>query len=52
MKAVWALLRPVLAELGERATLHVVSGADHSFRVAAKETEALDAIADWISRAA
>jgi len=46
------LLRPVLAELGERATLHVVSGADHSFRVAAKETEALDGIADWISRAA
>ena len=46
------LLRPVLAELGERATLHVVSGADHSFRVAAKETEALDAVADWISRAA
>src|SRR5438270_4486858 len=46
------LLRPVLAELGERATLHVVAGADHSFRVGAKEAEALDTIADWISRAA
>ena len=25
------LLRPVLSRLGERATLHVVDGADHSF---------------------
>src|SRR5207244_2706318 len=31
------LLRPVVAGLGERATLHVVEGAEHSFRVAAKE---------------
>jgi predicted alpha/beta-hydrolase family hydrolase len=46
------LLRPVLAELGERATLRVVGGADHSFRVGAKEAEALDLIVDWISRAA
>jgi predicted alpha/beta-hydrolase family hydrolase len=28
-----ALLRPVVAELGERAHLHVVEGADHAFRV-------------------
>ena len=46
------LLRPVLAELGERATLRVVGGADRSFRVGAKEAEALDLIVDWISRAA
>ncbi len=50
------LLRPAVAGLGERATLHVVDPADHSFRVAAKsgrtavdaEAEALDALADWI----
>ena len=28
-----ALLRPVCENLGPRATLHVVDGADHSFRV-------------------
>jgi uncharacterized protein len=27
------LLRPICAELGTRATLHVIEGADHSFRV-------------------
>jgi predicted alpha/beta-hydrolase family hydrolase len=51
-----ALLRPVIADLGERATLWVVDHADHSFRVAAKsgrtsadaEAEALDALSDWI----
>ena len=50
------LLRPVVAELGERATLHVVEHADHSFKTAAKsgktsaqaEAEALDALSDWI----
>jgi predicted alpha/beta-hydrolase family hydrolase len=50
------LLEPVVACLGERATLHLISHADHSFRVAAKsgrttadtETEALDALAEWI----
>ena len=54
------LLRPLLAELGERATLHVVGGADHSFKVAAKsgrtnadaEAEALDAVVGWLSRGA
>ena len=51
------LLRPVVASLGRRATLHLVSHADHSFRVAAKsgrtaadaEGEALDAVANWIA---
>ena len=52
------LLKPVVAALGERATLHVVADADHSLKVAAKsgrtpgeaEAEALDAIVDWIIR--
>ena len=42
------LLRPVVEGLGERATLHVVAGADHSFRVAAREAEALGALAAWM----
>lgn len=47
------LLKPVVAGLGDRATLHLVEHADHSFKVAAKsgrtgaEAEALDALADW-----
>ena len=41
-------LKPVVTALGERATLRVVAGADHSFRVAAKEAEALDAMAEWM----
>ena len=52
-----SLLRPVIADLGERATLRVIDHADHSFKVAAKsgrppadvETEALEALAHWIS---
>lgn len=52
------LLRPVVAGLGSRATLHLVDQADHSFKVAAKsgrtpaeaEAEALDALADWIAQ--
>lgn len=52
------LLRPVVAGLGERAALHLVRHADHSFKVAAKngrtaadaEAEALDAVAEWIQR--
>jgi predicted alpha/beta-hydrolase family hydrolase len=44
------LLRPVVTALGDCAALHVVGGADHSFRVAAKEAEALDAMADWMLR--
>ena len=42
------LLRPAVGKLGDRATLHIVDGADHSFRVAAKETEALDTMAEWM----
>jgi len=50
------LLEPVVAGLGERATLHLVHYADHSLKVAAKsgrtpadaEAEALDAMADWM----
>ena len=52
------LLKSVVAGLGQRATLHVVHGADHSFKVAAKsgrtnaeaEAEALDAATGWIIR--
>ena len=52
------LLEPVVDGLGSRATLHLVDQADHSFKVAAKsgrtpadaETEALDALAEWIAR--
>jgi predicted alpha/beta-hydrolase family hydrolase len=54
------LLKPVVAGLGERATLHLVNHADHSFKVAAKsgrtsaeaEREALDALASWIANLA
>jgi hypothetical protein len=50
------LLRPVVANLGARATLHLVSHADHSLKVPAKsgrttaeaEAEALDAMAEWM----
>ena len=52
------LLRPVVDGLGEQATLHLVSHADHSFKTAAKsgrtsadaESESLDALAGWILR--
>ncbi len=42
------LLEPAVAAMGDRATLHIVEGADHSFRVAAKEAEALDAMSKWM----
>jgi len=50
------LLKPVVAGLGDRATLHLIAGADHSLKVPAKsgrapseaEVEALDTIADWM----
>lgn len=49
------LLRPVVAGLGDRATLVTIADADHSLKVPARsgrapadaEAEALDAIADW-----
>jgi len=36
------LLRPICAKLGERATLHVIESADHSFHVlkSCKRTDA------------
>lgn len=50
------LLGPVIASLGELATLHLVADADHSLKVPARsgrtsadaETEALDAMANWM----
>ncbi|HYX45426.1 MAG TPA: alpha/beta family hydrolase [Sphingomicrobium sp.] len=50
------LLESVVAGLGDRATLHIVEGADHSIKVSAKsgrtsaeaEADALDAIAQWM----
>src|SRR5438270_2776700 len=50
------LLRSVIADLGDRATLHVIRGGDHSLKVRASsgrssaeaEAEALDAMAGWI----
>ena len=50
------LLKPIVSGLGERATLHVVEHADHSFRVAARSgrssadalAEARDVLAAWM----
>jgi predicted alpha/beta-hydrolase family hydrolase len=50
------LLKGVVGTLEDRATLHLVDQADHSFKVAAKsgrtsaeaEAEALDALASWM----
>src|SRR5213595_1500630 len=52
------LLRPVVQRLGERATLHLVEGGDHSFHVLKRSGrtdaevmgELVDAIAAWTSR--
>ena len=48
------LIREVCAGLGERATLHVVEGADHSFGVLKRSgrtgTEVLEELADTIAR--
>src|SRR5438093_3074498 len=49
------LLRPVVKRLGERATLHIVEGGDHSFHVLKRSGrtdadvmgEIADAIAEW-----
>lgn len=51
-----ALLRPVVKSLGERATLHLIANADHSFHVPAKSgrkdadvmDEILDAATAWM----
>ena len=50
------LLRPLVASLGDRATLHDVRDGDHSLKVPAKsgrtaadaQAEALDAAAEWM----
>ncbi|HTR21758.1 MAG TPA: alpha/beta family hydrolase [Gemmatimonadales bacterium] len=50
-----SLLRPVVRELGKRATLHVVKGGDHSFAVLKRSgrtpaqvlDELVETIADW-----
>jgi len=47
------LLRPVVAALGDRATLHLVDGGDHSFKVlkrtGRREEEVLGELADTIA---
>ena len=53
-----SLLKPVVARLGPRATLHLVEAADHSFHVPARSgrndravmEEMLDALAGWIAK--
>jgi len=50
------LLKPVVAQLGALATLHLIDGADHSFHVPARSgrndrevmAEMLDAFVAWI----
>jgi uncharacterized protein len=52
-----ALLRPVVASLGDRAALEVMEGADHSFHVPAKSgrtdaqvrSDVLDRLAAWMA---
>src|SRR5438128_4960997 len=52
------LLGPVIKQLGERATLHLVEGGDHSFHVLKRSArtdadvmgELVGAIADWTGR--
>lgn len=54
------LLRPVIAGLGERATLEVLDGADHAFHVLTRSgrsdaqvlDQALDALARWLTEIA
>lgn len=54
----FTLLRPLVAGLGARATLHVLEDADHSFHVPARtgrkdddiREDALDAMSAWMDR--
>ncbi len=54
----WDLIEATVATLGERATLHRVEGADHSFKVlkrsgrtgAEVEREVLDTLVGWLAR--
>ena len=53
-----SLLQPVVARLGERATLHLVDDADHAFHVRARSgrndaqvlDDMLDTLAEWARR--
>nr|WP_249154619.1 alpha/beta family hydrolase [Bradyrhizobium manausense] len=55
-----SLLKPVVAALGEKATLHEIEGGDHSFAVLKKSgrtndealAEVLDTLAGWIDQRA
>jgi hypothetical protein len=50
------LLRPIIARLGDRAVLHLLQDADHSFHVPARSgrtdaevlASALDELSDWV----
>src|SRR5436309_6286981 len=48
------LLRPVIKRLGKRATLHLVEGGDHSFKVLKKsgrtDAQVMDELAEQIGR--
>jgi len=51
------LLKPVIKKLGEKASLHIIEGADHSFHVpkssGKKDEDILDELAEisrgWIN---
>ena len=43
------LLRPVIERLGERATLHIVDGADHSFEVPKRSGRGLPEVLDELA---
>ena len=45
-----ALLRPVVRDLGSRATLHILDGADHGFTRKRDLPDVADAIVAWIDR--
>jgi predicted alpha/beta-hydrolase family hydrolase len=45
------LLRPVVAELADRATLHVVEGGDHSFKVPRRSGRTEDEVRGELTRA-
>jgi hypothetical protein len=44
------LLRPICAELGTRATLHVIEGADHSFHVLKSSGRTDEGVLDELAR--
>ena len=47
------LLRPIVKKLGETATLHIIEGGDHSFKVLKRtgrtETDVMNELADTIT---